>query len=357
METTLHAELPHALVLDDGELPDVRATLAAIGVRFADAVEGDGEREIPLLVTTAARAKTLLTTGPAAPRHHLHLVVAGPDDGPLVGVPCDFAIRRPVAAALLRLLAERAGYEGPERRRALRVAIGAPVAVRVGESVRDAILAQVSASGCGLVASRPFDSNARLVIQVPAELTAPRSLELAGRVLGARRTTTADGETWDVSVAFDTLPLGDRVTLRALMAGQPIDFRPRGHAGFDEAGPTGRRRLSLRRRRLGGARGGSRVVIGRGLSPRGLRVERDPLLQDGDEILLTLHGGAEAEPVTLPAAVRADAGATHWFLAFEELEPDTAAALTRLRESVASFSGEAGAVDPPGCLVAEIRSR
>jgi hypothetical protein len=352
----LHAELPHALVLDDGELPDVRAALTAIGVRFADAVEGDGEREVPLLVTTAARAKALCET-PATPRHHLHLVVAGPDDGSLIGVPCDFAIRRPVAASLLRLLAERAGYEGPERRRALRVAIGAPVLVRVGESSREAILAQVSASGCGLVASHSFETNARLVIGIPSELTAPRSLALPGRVLGARRTTTADGETWDISVAFDTLPLGDRVTLRALMAGQPIDFRPRGHAGVDEAGPTSRPRISLRRRRLGGARGGSRIVIGRGLSARGMRVERDPLLQDGDEIMLTLHGGSEAEPVTLPAAVRADAGGTHWFLAFSELEPQTLAALTRLRDSVAGFAAEAGAEDPPGCLVAEIRSR
>jgi hypothetical protein len=262
-----------------------------------------------------------------------------------------------LAAALLRQLAERAGYEGPERRRALRVAIGAPVSVRVGESVREAILAQVSASGCGLVASSAFEPEARLRILVPAELTAPRSLELPGRVLGARRTTTADGETWDVSVAFETLPLGDRVTLRALMAGQPIDFRPRGAAGLDEAGPTGRPRLSLRRRRLGGARGGSRIVICQALSPRGLRVERDPLLQDGDEIQLTLHGGADSDPVTLPAAVRADTGATHWFLAFGELEPATLEALSRLRESVAAISGESGAAERPGCLIAEIRSR
>ncbi|HEX5064488.1 MAG TPA: PilZ domain-containing protein, partial [Myxococcota bacterium] len=233
------SEQPHALVLDDGELADVRDALASIGVRWSDAPTDSSGREVPLLVTTAARARALGEQGPA-PRHHLHLVVTDPKDGPLVGVPCDFAVQRPVAASVLRLLAERAGYEGPERRRNMRVAIGAPVEIQCGELTREAILAQVSASGCGLVANAPFETGARLAIRVPPDLTAPRRLTLAGRVLGARRTTTADGDTWDVSVSFDPLLLGDRVTLRALMAGQPVDFRPRGDAGLDEAGPTGR---------------------------------------------------------------------------------------------------------------------
>jgi hypothetical protein len=348
----LRSELPHALVLDDGELPDVRAAFASIGVRWADALEDAGQHEVPLLVTTAARAKALVQPGSRPPRHHLHLVVTGPEEGPLVDVPCDFAIRRPVAATLLRLLAERAGYEGPERRRNLRVAIGAPVELRIdGGERRDAILAQVSATGCGLVASAPLEAEQRLLIQVPRELTAPRSLALPGRVLGARRTTTADGATWDVSVAFDPLPIGDRVTLRALMAGQPIDFRPRG--GADEAGPTGR---PPRRRRFGGAQSNARVAIARGLSARGLRVERDPLLREGDEVIVTLHGGSHVEPATIAARVRADAGGSHWFLAFDALERAEADALARLRDSVAGVAAE-GASEPPGFLIAEIRSR
>ena len=343
---------PHALLLDDGELGDVRAAFAAIGVRWSDAVEDAPGREVPLLVTTAARAKTLGEQGPA-PRHHLHLVVTDPRDGPLVGVPCDFAVQRPVAPAVLRLLAERAGYEGPERRRALRVAIGTAVEVQCGDATREAILAQVSANGCGLVASAPFEPGTRLAIRLPHDLTAPRRLVLRGRAIGSRRTTTADGETWDVSVGFDPLPLGDRVTLRALMAGQPVDFRPRGDAGLDEAGPTGR---PPRRRRLGAAGSGSRVVIARGLSARGLRVERDPVLREGDEVLLTLHGGGDAVPVTLPAAVRADGEGSHWYLAFAELDSDTDAALARLRESVAGMAAD-GHAEAPGFLLAEIRSR
>lgn len=345
------AEPPHALVLDDGELGDVRSALASLGVRFADAMEDAPKGEVPLLVTTPARARALVEAGPA-PRHHLHLVVTGPDEGPLVGVSCDFAVRQPVAATVLRLLAERAGYEGPERRRTLRVAIGAAVDVKQGESVREAILAQVSAGGCGLVASAPFEVGARLQIAVPPELTAPRRLTLSGRVLSARRTTTADGETFDISVSFDPLLLGDRVTLRALMAGQPVDFRPRGEA-CDEAGPTGR---PPRRRRLGTHGAGTRVVIARGLSARGLRVERDPLLREGDEVLVTLYGGGDAEPVSLPAAVHVGGAGAHWFLAFGGLDAKSEEALARLRESVAGLGGE-DAAEPPGFLLAEIRSR
>jgi hypothetical protein len=344
------SDLPHALVLDDGELGDVRDTLAAIGVRWADAVADSGH-EVPLLVTTAARAKALVEAGP--PRHHLHLVVTDPQDGPLVDVPCDFAVQRPVAATVLRLLAERAGYEGPERRRTLRVAIGAAVEVLVGEDAREAILAQVSASGCGLVAGAPFEAGSRIAIRVPHELTSPRRLTLRGRVLGARRTTTADGETWDVSVGFDPLALPDRVTLRALMAGQPVDFRPRGETGPDEAGPTGR---PPRRRRLGSAASGSRVVIARDLSTRGLRVERDPLLREGDEVTVTLHGGGDALPVSLPASVRVGGGGTHWFLAFTEVASESEEALAELRESVAGL-GAADGAEAPGFLLAEIRSR
>jgi len=345
------ADLPHALVLDDGELGDVRDTLAAIGVRWSDAV-GDSGREVPLLVTTAARAKALVEVGPA-PRHHLHLVVTDPQDGPLVGVPCDFAVQRPVAATVLRLLAERAGYEGPERRRTLRVAIGAAVEVAVGDANREAILAQVSASGCGLVSSAALETGARIAIRLPHDLTSPRQLTLRGRVLGARRTTTADGETWDVSIGFDPLTLPDRVTLRALMAGQPVDFRPRGDAGPDEAGPTGR---PPRRRRLGSAASGSRVVIARELSARGLRVERDPLLREGDAVTVTLHGGGDALPVSLPASVRVGGGGTHWFLAFTGVTPETEAALAKLRESVAGLGAEDGS-EAPGFLLAELRAR
>jgi hypothetical protein len=348
----LKAEQPHALVLDDGELSDVRDALASIGVRWSDAPGDSPDREVPLLVTTAARAKALGAQGPP-PRHHLHLVVTDPQDGPLVGVPCDFAVQRPVAASVLRLLAERAGYEGPERRRNLRVAIGAPVEVQSGDLVREAILAQVSASGCGLVANAPLEAGARIAIRIPPELTTPRRLTLAGRVLGARRTTTADGETWDVSVGFDPLPLGDRVTLRALMAGQPVDFRPRGDAGLDEAGPTGR---PPRRRRLGSAGGGSRVVIARALSARGLRVERDPLLNEGDLVVVTLHGGGDVPPVSLGATVRADGGGSHWFLAFSAVDTPTDAGLARLRDSVAGLAGPEGS-EAPGFLLAEIRSR
>ncbi|HEX5066168.1 MAG TPA: hypothetical protein VFY49_08640, partial [Myxococcota bacterium] len=101
---------------------------------------------------------------------------------------------------------------------------------------------------------------------------------------------------------------------------------------------------------------GSRVVIARALSTRGLRVERDPLLTEGDLVVVTLHGGGDVAPVSLPASVRADGGGSHWFLAFSALDPEMQGALASLRDSVAGLASQDGA-NAPGFLLAEIRSR
>ena len=97
-------------------------------------------------------------------------------------------------------------------------------------------------------------------------------------------------------------------------------------------------------------------MIARALSSRGLRVERDPILGEGDPVLVTLHGGGDVPPVSLAASVRADGGGSHWFLAFAALDAETDAALARLRDSVAGLAGHEGS-DAPGFLLAEIRSR
>ena len=66
---------------------------------------------------------------------------------------------------------------------------------------------------------------------------------------------------------------------------------------------------------------------------------------------VSVAGGIEVHP-----GVRADAEGSHWFLAFEALEPGVADALARLRDSVAGVATE-GSLEPPGFLIAEIRSR
>lgn len=329
-------------IVDDGELLDVREALAALGVRYEDGGE-DAGHEIPLLVTTASRARGVRGAGRGGLRHHLHLVVSDADGKALEGVPCDFLLRRPVTKEVLRLLTERACYSGPERRRMTRVAMGAPVTVRVDGNTHDAILAQLSIGGCGLVSSRAFVVDAALVVEIPPELTKPRRLAISGRVISSRSTTTADGATFDVSVVFDALRLSDRVTLRAVMAGQPIDFRPQGEV----KGPKNRApRRGLRRRPLGGRLGVARVVIGRDLGPQGMRIELDPSLEAGAILDLALYGSGGGDAVLLRGTTERDPEEEAWRVRFEGVSGIAAEGIERLRQACSH--------DGPGFVIAEI---
>lgn len=338
---------PQALIADDGELGDVREALTALGVRFVDAAAADPGVEVPLLLCSTARARELFADPARVPRHHLHVVVSEPGEGQLPRVPCDFLLQRPVSKEVLRLLTERARYVGPERRRMTRVAIGAPVRLAVGDGEREAILAQLSVGGCGLVTRQapPVDTAVRLVL--PEELTGPRRLEIGGHVISTRPTTTADGHTFDVSVVFDDLPLSDRVTLRALMAGQPIDFRPRPDLPVVRRGHAPRR--GARRRPVAGRSGVARVVIGRDLSETGMRIELDPGLAEGDALELALYGSRGSEAVVLRGHTTRDPNEDAWRVYFEDLDEPAARALERLRTSCAA--------DRAGFVIAEILER
>lgn len=331
-------------IVDDGELEDVRRALTSLGVSFACGAELPEEGEIPLLVTSAARARGMRAGAGGERRHHLHLVVSDADGDSLHGIPCDFLLRRPVTKEVLRLLAERASYVGPERRRSTRVAMGVPVNLHLEDAVHEAILAQLSIGGCGLVASRAFDEGTALRVELPKELTRPRHLHIAGRVLSARATTTADGHTFDISVVFDALRLSDRVTLRALMAGQPIDFRPRSEGGA-QAGPSRAPRRGTRRtpgRRFGVAR----VVIGRDLSDAGMRIELDPTLHEGDALQLALYGSTGRDALLLRGIAERDPQEEAWRVRFVDLGEQASRGIGALREECTR--------DGPGFVIAEI---
>ena len=319
-----------ALILDDGGLSEVRAALGDLGVTFLEAELGaeplpeDGE--FPLLVTTPARARAL-SDAAQTPRHHLHLVVAERDGELFDGVRCDFLVQRPVCPEVLRLLLERADYEGPERRRMTRVAIGIPVVVHTSGRSRELAMVQLSTGGCGLVTAQPLDLGAPVRIELPEDVTHPRRLELRGQVLSSRLVRTADGPNFDVSIVFEPLSLSERITLRAVMADQPIDFQPGKRARSGNAAP----RRGTRRRPVEGSSGVARVVIGRDPTSEGMRIERDPALELGDAFELALYGGGSAQPIALRGRVEADDGDEGWRVAFEDVSSEAKATLEEWR--------------------------
>ena len=336
-----------ALILDDGDLAEVRAALSDMGVTFLEAEAGaeplaeDGE--FPLMVTTPARARALAANGPG-PRHHLHLVVADRHGEAIDGIRCDFLVQRPVNPEVLCLLVERADYEGPERRRMTRVAIGIPVVLDTDGDRLDLIMTQLSTGGCGLVTADPLELDAPVRLELPSELTHPRRLALKGRVLSSRIVTTADGPNFDISIAFEPLSLSDRVTLRSVMAEQPVDFRPRRSAEARGGAP----RRGSRRRPVGGRTGVTRVVIGRDLTGDGMRIERDPALALGDAFGLALYCSGRGEAIGLRGHIEADDD-NGWRVAFDDVSPETKAALDALRVALPS-----GPHQDTGFVIAEI---
>lgn len=339
--------LPHTVILDEGELSALRSTLDDLGVPYADNAPAGGSRKtgIPLLITTPARARAFASgeAGEPLPPNFLHLVVAREgevvDREALKGVLCDFVVQLPIEPDVLRLLTQRAGYGGPERRRMLRVAIGTMITLHTESGSRQAMLNQLSIGGCGLVVDDPPAEGTRVTVEFPKELTAPRNVSVSGRVLGLRRLMHDDSDARDVSVMFDELELGDRVTLRSLMAGQPIDFRPGPSLAVASGAPAaveraprrrrsvvpatperrGARRRLFNRQVLGGSEGLTRIVIGRDISIGGMRAERSANLKVGDELKLAIYGRGDVSPVMLRAEVMRDDGEEGWFLRFEPL--------------------------------------
>ncbi len=357
---------PDALILDDGELADVREVLDRQGTLYV--TEGDEVAllEVPLLITSLVRARQLHEMGHPLPKHSIHLVVAGADDqdlrGALGGASCDFIVRRPVETGVLALITRHASYEGPERRRMLRVAIGSPVQITLDgcENAEDANLVQLSIAGCGLVAPDPLPKvNVRL--DFPIELTQPRRLSLEARIVRSREVPTADGLVYETSVVFDEVGLSDRVTLRAMMAGQPIDFRPEGTlpAPASEStpdAPTERRggpRREFTRRTLGSLErsGWARVLIGRDISEHGMRVEHEPDLGLGDTLHLALYASELDDPILVTATVQRDDGEQGWFLDFGPADQGTR---TQLRNLLGDLAGEDGPGDHAIWVVSEI---
>jgi hypothetical protein len=190
------------LLIDDGELDDVRSLLREIGAEMSELRGGTiPERVSPprdLLVTTGRRAR-VAEGWPAPmgdPPHPLKIAVVTEDSITarrmlrLMGF--DFLVRRPVHPEALRLLLMRCVFRGQERRRHPRSPVGCTVAYRYGLRRGTAILSELSLEGLRLLSTRPLSVGQGLTVRVPGELLGGRSFSLRASVLrsdvrGSRR--------------------------------------------------------------------------------------------------------------------------------------------------------------------------
>jgi hypothetical protein len=385
------ASSPAVLLLDDGELNETRALLEELGADFIHLRGQAGPAPLPfprVLLIASARRAVALAQERTAPRPHsgspLHpwdaaaqgrgegrrpiaMVIASEDSPTLRGMlregGFDVLLRQPVHPTVLRLLVLRALYQGPEKRREERLALGDSVVYRAGPLARRALLADLSRAGCRLISRYGARRGMRIAVELPSGDGTPLLVE--GHVLrsapsreGARDREVAIG------VAFEALSPTARERLEAMVRRRALTAQPPGHEAEPEesaASPSERRRHrrgSYPRRVQVLEDEASRVLMGRDLSVSGMRIDPHPGLEVGTDLQLAVYAGMREEPFLLRAKVVRGGLEGAVALRFENVSE---AAAQRLEALVAALppvesldDGEAGSL---GAVVAEILPR
>jgi c-di-GMP-binding flagellar brake protein YcgR len=355
------------LLVHDGELADVRALLAELGLPFAERrgalAQGDLEQRWGLAMATPRRIALLKFADPAP----ACIAICDRDSRTLrtslkrSGI--ELVVRRPVHRAALRGLILHALYRGPERRRDARVAIGAPVAYRGVLRRHRAILADLSLGGCHLVCERAVGEGRGIHLLVPSELTGGGAFGVRARVLRARQD---HGGSHHISARFEKLGERKRALLRAVVerfaegpavldaesASAPVAASPVAEAAEPQAPAAIAAAPASARRDVSLDEQAARVLLGREISISGMRVDRDALLRVGQDVRLALHVASLDAPLVVTARVHRDEGKRGMVLRFHALSPADTRHLHALLESLPAF--DPNAKDDAGVVVSEI---
>lgn len=372
-ERAPEAPRPEALVVDDGTLGDVRALLGALGVE-CEALHLGLHDAAPsfawprrLLVTSARLACSMTLPDPSEREDAIVAIAIAADGSQTLSTMMrrlgfQYLVHRPFHPEALRVLLSKILYRGAEQRRAERVAFGAEVSWRTGWARRRGILVDISASGCRLQSDRPLRPGARIRIAIPPTATGERALALRGRVL-RRDAGAADASDapHGLAVGFDPLPSRAQRRLDGLLGrlarGPAALARRAAQAAAPSPPPTpivpllaeepapepAPQDAVVERRRLPRGRldrevvaldaTGSRALhalVGRDLSPAGMRIDPHPELALHERLHLALYEPSEPSPLLVDAEVSRDDGEAGLALHFLDVAPETGARLERM---------------------------
>lgn len=335
---------PSVLLLDDGELADVRRLLDDLGVDFLHlrgaAIEDGLEPPRDLLLTTARRAQTIPRAAAGGDFGPVRVVVANEEAETLRerlrhdGV--DFMVRRPVHSEALRLLVLRALYRGPEKRRAIRVPFGVPVLCRIDGSRSEGVLAELSTGGCRLLLPDACEAGSKVEVTVPPEADGEVPLVLAGEVL---RVHKEPGEC-SMAMAFGPLDADQEAALARALLRRAVAYGPTESAADDERRVHPRRPFEVSVQELSLEAGCA--LVGRDISLGGMRIDAHPALAVGDSLSLAVYGGADAPPVHVTAEIVRDDGADGLALQFRDVPPEVQKRLEALVAALPSIEPLAG---------------
>lgn len=212
------------LLLHDGELDDIRSIALGAGAGCtelrSDSAAPNTQRRFRVVVGPGSRIASCSLAAVRRAEVRVAVLDRKSDSKTLRAMlkraSVDFLIFRPVHPTALRLLITRLLYQGPERRRTSRVAIGGTVSYRSGLWRRNALLADFSLQGCNLIAQRSAKLGSKITLWIPGEITHGKPLTLTGVVarIGPAGDHHAGAES--IGIRFPTLGKNELAELRQL---------------------------------------------------------------------------------------------------------------------------------------------
>jgi len=375
--------IPTSLLLHDGELADICTLMGQLGLEFTER-RGSPKPEDEVrgwdLVVSTPRRLLELEVGVAGPEP-VRIAILDKDSNTLRAMlqraGINLIVRRPVHPVALRLLLLHSLYRGPEKRRALRVSVGAPVRYRAGLRRRSGIMADLSLTGCRLLSTHPVERGLCLKLSIPAELAGRKGFRLTGTVV-----RTGGSELPGVTssaIAFRKLPPKVRDRLRSTVAAHITGpaMLPEGEVltplssmaealeataaepeGKPAAAEPHQRRRNPRRPcgqhliELGIE--AARVLIGCDISLDGMRVDPHPDLSVGDELQIALHMRPRAKALVVQVRVTRDDGEQGLVLRFCDLSQSGRAYLRNVISFLPILAVREEEEEGAGIIISEI---
>jgi hypothetical protein len=343
------ADGPSVLILDDGELGEVREILEDLEVDYSHlrggAVPGQLDPPRRLLVSTARRAAVASTWPDQGAGGPVKLGVVSEDSHALRDslrrMGFDYLVRPPLHREALRLLLLRALYTGEERRRDPRVFVGTPVNCRVGLRRRTATLIELSLRGGRLLSPQPFALGSRLTLELPHDLAGEAGAWLRAKVV--RSIESGSQKEHVAALQFEGLKPAQEALLERVVerssAGPLPSLTSDGLAARSDGASSADERRQRRRAAFTGEvvrlQDEARLVlIGRDISSEGMRIEPQADLQPGQVLQLAIYASAADPPIAIRTRVLRNDGPAGVALRFDEL---SAGASRRIEELVAQL--------------------